>query len=470
MVIVVTTVLVLAGPPGGLVRDPPPDPDPVAPSTRPAAAPPKAFPTAEGYGQDAVGGRGGRLLEVTTLADSGPGSLRAAVEAEGRRIVVFRVAGTITLRERLLIDDPYLTVAGQSAPGDGIQIRNSPDSTSEAIRIETHDVVVRFLRVRPGPTSAPTCCSGAVTIINGAHDVILDHVSMSWGVDENVSSGNGAHDFTIQWSIIAQALDDSTHEEGPHSFGLLVGSWSDDHPPSTHRNVALHHNLFAHNSRRNPRVTNAGHVVVANNLVYNWREAAIQVGDHSGVRFAVAILGNRFLPGPETATGPEVQVDQDLDPTPGFELYLDGNTGPNQPDGDQDQRALLPPEAAGWVVDDPTFSWPAISVTSAARSADQVLRNAGATVPARDQVDRAIVQSVRQRSGQLVDDPEDAGGWPSLAAGAPLPDRDHDGMPDAWERRHGLDPSDPDDGRRRAPSGYTWVEVHLNELAGDGSA
>jgi pectate lyase len=424
----------------------------------------RAFPTAEGYGQHAVGGRGGRVVAVTTLADDGPGSLRAALETSGRRMVVFRVAGTIVLRERILVDDPYLTVAGQTAPGDGVQVRNHPDSDDEAVRIQTHDVVVRHLRIRPGPTRAPTCCAGGVTLSKGAHDVVLDHVSLMWGVDENLSSGDGAHDWTLQWSIVAHGLDDASHKEGPHSMGVLLGSWTEDHALDSHRNVSIHHTLFAHNDRRSPRMTNAGRVVLANNVVHGWRGAGIQVGDQSGVRVAVAVLGNRLVPGPEGDPATALEVEATRTPTPGFALYLRDNVVAGRDDG---LRGLLPADQRGWLVDTPPFDWPPIDVTSPAAATPRVLREAGATRPVRDRVDRAVVASVRDGGGGLIDDPSEVGGWPDLATGVPYPDDDVDGIDDRWERRHGLDPTDADDGRRRASSGYTWVEVFLNTLAGD---
>lgn len=445
-----------------------PEPTPTATTTPPGEpGEVRAFPTAEGFGQAAVGGRGGRVIEVTSLADAGPGTLRAALEASGPRIVVFRVAGTITLQERIRVEDPYVTVAGQTAPGDGVQVRNHPDSDDEAIRIETHDVVVRHLRVRPGPTSSPACCSGGITLLHGARDVVLDHTSVSWGVDENIGSGDGAHDYTIQWSVIAQALDDSTHEEGPHSMGVHIGSYTRDFPASAAHSVTLHHNLLAHNDRRNPKLTNAGRDVLVNNVIYNWRDAAIHAGDDSGQLFRGAVVGNHLIAGPDTDFGQEMYLETEFDPTPGFEIFMRGNVGPNQPDPDGDQRLLMWPEDREWVVDAPTFSWPSIRTTSAAQALDEVLASAGATVPSRDRVDAGIVDSVRRRTGGLIDDPSEVGGWPTLAGGTPYPDADHDGMDDGWEQARGLDPSDPGDGSTTAPNGYTWVENFLNALAGD---
>ncbi len=427
----------------------------------------KAFPTAEGYGQDAMGGRGGRLLEVSTLADSGSGSLRAALEASGPRIVVFRVSGTIELWDTISIRDPYVTVAGQTAPGDGVQIRNHPDNLGDALRIETHDVVMRHLRVRPGPTSSPVCCSDAIVMQSGAHDVVLDHLSLKWAVDEVFSSGDGANNYTLQWSVIAQGLNDSAHEKGMHSRGAHFGTFTSTYDPKDHHSITLHHNLFAHNDRSNPDFSNAGRDVMVNNLIYNWRDAAVHGGDGSGVLFKGAFVGNMFLRGPSSGGVREIYFEEGLNPTPGFELYLAGNEGPNQLDGNGDQSTLLYDSDHQWMVSSPTFSWPSITTTSAKTAYDQVLVRAGATAPVRDVADQYVVDTVINRDGGLVNHPNDVGGWPVLASGTPYPDADGDGMEDQWETNHGLDPADPTDGNTVAPNGYTWVENFLNQLAGD---
>ena len=205
----------------------------------------RAFPGAAGFGANALGGRGGRALMVTNLNDSGPGSLRAAIEAEGPRTVIFRVAGTIELKTRIDIANPYITIAGQTAPGGGITLKIDPNYTRSPLRILTHDVILRYIRSRPGPSTAESDILDALTIPSG-HDIIVDHCSFSWATDEVVNTWNDVHDITIQWSIISEGLNDSTHPKGPHSKGMLIGSEGAER-------ISVHHNLFAHNRKRNPK-------------------------------------------------------------------------------------------------------------------------------------------------------------------------------------------------------------------------
>lgn len=176
-----------------------------------------AFPGAEGFGSDSIGGRGGRVLYVVNLYDSGPGSLRAALEAEGPRTVVFQLGGTILLKSGLAIRHPFITVAGQTAPGDGITLRNTANNDDAVIRVLTHDVIIRFIRVRPG---ASTSNSGSLDAIRiggrsaDTHNVVIDHCSFSWATDENVSFAGSARDISFQWNFVTEGLDCSSHAEG----------------------------------------------------------------------------------------------------------------------------------------------------------------------------------------------------------------------------------------------------------------
>ena len=228
-----------------------------------------AFPGAEGAGALTPGGRGGQVIEVTNLNNSGPGSLRTAIKAAGPRIIVFRVGGTIELKDDLTIREPYVTIAGQTAPGDGIALKNY------TLRISTHDVIVRYIRVRPGEggDNAGNLVDG-IEILNKpdnaketdkmAHNIIIDHTSVSWAIDENVSVWNMRPDLskienvTIQWSIISEGLSHSRHPEDEHSKGLLVGS------NNTH--ISIHHNLLIHNRKRNP-VLHGVRIDMINNVI-----------------------------------------------------------------------------------------------------------------------------------------------------------------------------------------------------------
>ncbi|ETW98278.1 MAG: hypothetical protein ETSY2_43055, partial [Candidatus Entotheonella gemina] len=226
-----------------------------------------AFPGAEGYGSDTPGGRGGRVIAVTHLRDAGPGSLRHALEVEtGPRIVVFRVGGTIALTRPIRLREPnsWLTVAGQTAPGDGIQVRNYGLMMSDG----AHDIVLRYLRLRPG-TADPAKIGGAgidaLTLWGNdgsrVHHVVVDHLSMTWAIDENANHWGWVTDVTYQWSLFAEGAT-THHPEGPHSMGLLVGG-------DARNTVSVHHSVFAHNHNRNPLLR--GHRAdFRNNLVYNW--------------------------------------------------------------------------------------------------------------------------------------------------------------------------------------------------------
>ena len=225
-----------------------------------------AFPGAEGAGKWTVGGRGGVVYEVTNLNDSGAGSLRAAIQATGPRIVVFRVSGTIALASNLTINNGYITIAGQTAPGDGICLRNYP------LVVSANQVIVRFLRVRPSDNMGLEVDGISV---NSGQNVILDHCSVSWGVDETLSTSTdttGLDNVTVQWCIIAESLNCSVHSEGCHGFGTLAkGCFGSEY--------TYHHNLYAHQNNRNPYPGNYNDISVdptghtfdfRNNVIYNW--------------------------------------------------------------------------------------------------------------------------------------------------------------------------------------------------------
>jgi len=185
------------------------------------ALPLPAFPGAEGFGAFAQGGRGGQVMHVTNLQDAGEGSLRACAEATGPRICVFDISGIVELIEDITVEQPYLTIAGQTAPGEGITIRGMLD-------LRSHDLVIRHVRVRPGPRTIPAPgVTDAIQIVDLAHDIILDHVSLSWATDEVLSLFGTVRDITIQWSIISESLncppEPFRHHEGCHGKGVLIG-------------------------------------------------------------------------------------------------------------------------------------------------------------------------------------------------------------------------------------------------------
>lgn len=410
-----------------------------------------AFPEAEGFGSRTPGGRGGKALAVTTLADSGPGSLRQAVATPGSRIIVFRVSGVIDLKSPLRVQEPFVTIAGQTAPGDGICLRG------RGLIIETHDVVVRFLRSRPGDIAGVEL--DAISVAGNSRNVILDHCSASWATDEVLSPSGGIADVTVQWCLIAESLNRSVHRKGPHGYGSLARAAG---------GVSLHHNIWAHHAGRNPRLgDNYGRAPfptfdVRNNVIYDLGGPSI-VGD----RLSVNYVNNFVKPGPSSNLRRGL-----LRPTDKSEgrFYLDGNVVASRPDlAGNPARLFDRIEIDGRklveLVPRP-FEAPAVHTVPAEEAYQIVLAQAGATVPTRDAVDRRIVAGIQNGTGSLIDSQREVGGWPAYRS-APAPvDTDGDGMPDKWERARSLNPRDPADGAALAPGGYTNVEIYLNELAG----
>ncbi len=421
------------------------------------------FPGAEGFGSRTIAGRGGKVIEVTSLADDGPGTLCAALDDPSPRIVVFRVGGTIELKSELQIIHPFVTVAGQTAPGGGICIKDA------GIAISTHDVLIQHIRVRPGnkgPVDADV--NDAISIlgrraeIHGGRNVVLDHISASWGEDETISTWYGAHDITISWAIISEALNKSRHRKGGHSAGLLIGDGS--------YHVSVHHTLLAHNDFRNPLFSEGGTHDFVNNVVYNWGVLPAEIVDHDSNTF-LNFVGNYLIPGPSTQPGPYEILFNEGHPR----IYVEGNLGPHRPDPTMDEWALVgfgygekgvAPETYRSLT---KYATPPITSVSATEALEKVLAEAGATVPQRDAVDRRVVDNVRKGNGSIIDSPDDAGGYPKLVSGDPPLDSDHDGMPDDWELEMGLDPEDASDGNGDLDGdGYTNIEEYLYLLSSGG--
>ncbi|MDT8303065.1 MAG: hypothetical protein RQ760_16410, partial [Sedimentisphaerales bacterium] len=399
------------------------------------------FPGAEGFGTKTIAGRGGKVIEVTSLADNGPGTLRAAVNEPYPRIIVFRVAGTIELTSELQILQPFVTLAGQTAPGDGICIKNA------GIAIMTHDVLIQYIRVRPGnegPVDADI--NDAISIMgkyagqnDDAYNIVIDHVSASWGEDETVSTWYGAHDITISWCIISEALNRSRHRKKTHSAGLLIGDSS--------YHVSMHHNLLAHNDFRNPLISKGGTHDIVNNVIYNWGVLPAEVCDYDSNTF-LNFIGNFFLAGLSTNPGPFEIFFPEGNP----KIFVKDNIGPHRPDTNMDDWAIvgfrwgeegIAPEKNRSLT---KFDTPPVTSTSPIEARNIVLAQAGAIAPQRDAVDLRIVNDVKNRTGSIIDSPEDVGGYPQLAGGTPPADTDHDGMPDDWELNNGLDTQDASDG------------------------
>ncbi|TWT97677.1 hypothetical protein Pla108_18290 [Botrimarina colliarenosi] len=445
-----------------------------------------AFPGAQGGGMYSFGGRGGKVFVVTTLADDGPGSFREALEAGGPRIVVFNVAGIIELKSRLIVRAPYLTINGATAPGDGVCI------AGDTVELETHDVVIRHLRFRRGATwvgDRNDALGG-----NPVGNIMLDHVSASWGLDENLSMyrhmyqpPDGGPDqklptvnITIQNSIFSEGLDTYNH-----AFGSTLGGY----------NSTFHHNLWACNSGRNPSVGMIYDFTFVNNVLYNWRHRTVDGGDH---RSFYTLINNYYKPGPATPKGERIShrlIKPEQRRTPYYVLdygkvYVAGNVvegndrvtadnwdGGVQVDVPQPREPLkkgsrVPSEAEviAEVRSDTPYPHSYLEIQIAEDAYETVLENAGATLPRRDAVDERLVEMVRtgtvtyEEGKGIITDIAQVGGYPEYD-GEPYADADSDGMPDDWEASNGLNPNDASDAAGDLNGdGYTNVEDFLNGL------
>lgn len=443
--------------------------------TEKAALP--AFPGAEGFGSTTRGGRGGRVIEVTTIQAEGPGSFREACETAGPRIIVFRVGGTILLDKNIEITEPYLTIAGQTAPGDGICLRGA------SLLVATHDVIIRGLRIRvgddpkgPNPDERDGLRIGALSgpemlamqnecfpadataprkdVPNIICNVIIDHCSVSWGIDENMDITFPAHDITVQWCVNSEALSWSIHSKREHSKAFLIH----DHC----KRVTVHHNLFVHNKDRHPMLKGDTEGEVINNVVWNYLFKATLLSDseNSGP-YRANVIGNYYIKGPRVYQDPaEVML---LSPKKGSLVYVKGNIGAGRPDDTMDEWAVVN-ESREFQSREFAVSPSGVTAQPAAEARDLVLKFAGATVPRRDAVDERIVKCVGDRSGTFINSQNQVGGWPEMKGGPAPDDADHDGMPDEWEKARGLNPADPADGSALTASGYSMVEEYINSL------
>lgn len=419
-----------------------------------------AFPGAEGFGALASGGRGGQVVYVTNLDDSGRGSLRAALSGwtSAPKIVMFKVGGEIRLSTPLRISNSNITLAGQSAPGGGITLRGA------GLEISGSNLIVRHIRVRHGNESLRG--EDAISILDGARNIILDHVSASWSIDETLSPSGDIRDITIQWSMIAESLNNAGHKKGAHGYGSLLRATG---------GVSLHHNLWAHHRGRSPRFgDNYGKPFSGtptfdfrNNVIYDWGSYASGTIDGD---IRVNYVANALKPGPSTSKLQPVTFTRHADAATRF--HFAGNEVLGHPDISLAAGNFFGPESGNppppiTLANEP-FAAPPVLTHSAAEAYRLVLAHAGANVPQRDAVDARIVEQVEKSGGRLIDSQEEVGGWPSLAAGnAPL-DSDGDGMPDEWELAQGLDPQDGKDGALLHASGYSHVERYLNQLAARG--
>lgn len=457
-----------------------------------------AFPGAWGGGMYSFGGRGGKVFMVTNLNDSGPGSFREACEAGGPRIVLFNVAGILRLRSHLRIRAPYITIAGSTAPGDGVCI------AGDTVELETHDVILRHMRFRRGETwvgDRDDSLGG-----NPTGNIMIDHVSASWGLDENMSMyrhmyqppGGGPElklptvNITIQNSIFSEALNTYNH-----AFGSTIGGL----------NSTFHHNIWACNGGRNPSVGMYGDFTFVNNVLFNWVHRSVDGGDH---RSYFSIINNYFKPGPATPKDqpvgwrllkPESERNKNVVDHFGI-AYVDGNivegnakvTKDNWDGGVQpDVRSGALEKVISTIRTNVPFAHAPLKIQSAKEAYEYNLANAGATLPRRDPVDARVIEDVRtgRISAQadpdaatdfsqvgytpkviagilalipkgIITNPAQVGGYPAYQ-GTPYQDSDGDGLPDDWESKNGFNPNDPSDANGDLNGdGYTNIEEFIN--------
>ena len=435
-----------------------------------------AFPGAEGFGKYTTGGRGGKVYIVTNLNDKGPGSFREAAEAKDKRIIVFALSGTIHLETKLAIKGD-VTIAGQSAPGDGICLAD------QSVSIGGDNIIIRYMRFRMGDKYQ----RGGMVDGNGGDDafggtrrknIIIDHCSMSWSTDE-VFSIYAGDSTTLQWNLISEPLNYSYHfETGDkdyehHGYG---GIWGGKH-------LSAHHNLFAHCNNRNPRfdgIRNAKeeNVDYRNNVIYNWGGNNIYAGEGGNYN----LINNYFKYGPTTNPNARYRI---VSPgkwenpvIPYGKYYVNGNYVDGAPDMTKDNSLGVimgnngtAEDKKNTLINEPH---PAIyiSMQSAEDAYEMVLRKVGAS-HRRDTLDERIIQNVKDRTGRMIDvqggyphgTPYEMtlNAWPALRSEAAHADNDKDGMPDEWEKKNGLNPSDPSDASGyKISKNFTNIEICLN--------
>lgn len=464
---------------------------------------PPAFPGAEGFGKLATGGRGGQVIYVTNLNDSGTGSLRAAVEASGARIVVFKVSGIISLTKDLKIDNGNITIAGQSAPGDGICLKNY------SVSVNADNVIIRFMRFRMGDEAQH---EGDAIGGRFKNNIIIDHCSMSWSTDECVSFYNNQNT-TVQWCVIAESLRNSVHGKGAHGYGGIWGG----------KNASFHHNLLAHHDSRNARLGEyAGSsfaltdlVDIRNNVIYNWGHNSAYGGEAMNANF----INNYYKPGPSTKAnngstkqGRIFSIDKNkVKGTLVYDIwgkfyidgnYVDGNSNAtndnwtygvyNQYHGSYSTYPSSCKDSNGATITceytipisnadkvDMKLNTPLdvannVTTHSAVEAYNKVLAYVGASL-VRDAVDTRIITETENgtytytgsngSTNGIIDTQSDVGGWPTYNTAAAPIDTDNDGMPDTWEDTNGLNKNSASDGASTSLDGsYTNVEVYLNSL------
>ncbi|WP_144029121.1 OmpL47-type beta-barrel domain-containing protein [Paenibacillus rigui] len=406
-----------------------------------------AFPGAEGFGYAATGGRGGEVYHITSYELTGPGTFHDALVTAGTtpRTIVFDISGEITIPQIVVSDKSKITIAGQTAPGDGVTIRGNN------IRfINSSDIVIRYMRFRLGVQNF----NDDTMYFEDCRNVIIDHSSFSWGTDEVLSikskdyNNPKSKNITVQWSVISEGLL-------THSMGGLIEM----------NTISMHHNLYAHNNDRNPKTK--GQIDFVNNVLYNWGSYPYVAGGESGTKGYGNVVGNYFIAGMNSAN-PQYAVVRGNE---NYNLFLENNRIDSNKngilDGTDTRAGMMETERPSVLVPE-RFEYPPVHTQNPETAYNLVLDYSGASL-IRDKVDQRVIDGVREQTGAIIGNENDVGGFPQLARGkAPL-DADLDGMPDTWEKAQGLDPNNPEDRNGdRNGDGYTNLEDYLNELAAPG--
>lgn len=435
-----------------------------------AQAEKSAFPGAFGYGANATGWRNGEVIYVSTLDDTGPGSLRDCVERDAPRICVFSVSGTIELDSELKIG-PDVYIAGQTAPGQGIQLRLRDGFRSPVLIKNSNDVVIRFLKVRPGAAERQTPSVDAITIENSKR-VYIDHLSLMFATDELLNvhvSGGVSGDITVANSILAFGLEDANHPNGRHSKGALICSHEGNENQCGR--ITLARNLFAHNRDRNPDLkgTDLGPIELINNVFYNFGSQNGEFYDFLG-NLGVNYIGNVSIAGPDSRKPPPAMIETiTSDGETAISVFADDNRVMTCPGGETQNVLNLTAETT--VLDAP--SGEIVSpVRPSSETLEMVLASVGDQIDTRrapDAIDQMVIFHVKTCDGRIIDQVDDIGGWTEIESLNAESDRDGDGLPDDWERRRPwLDPDNPDDAQANMPaSGYSNIEFYLASRAGD---
>jgi hypothetical protein len=439
---------------------------------------PIAFPGAEGFGKYTTGGRGGKVFAVTNLNDDGPGSLREAVVKNYPRVIVFAVSGTIHLNSKLNIKGD-VTIAGQTAPGDGICLADN------SVQLSGNNIIVRYLRFRMGDKfqrNGMVDGNGSDDAFGGVgrKNIIIDHCSGSWSTDE-VFSIYGGDSTTVQWNLIAEPLNYSYHfEKGDtsyerHGYGAIWGG----------RHSSFHHNLIAHCNSRTPRWDGIRNIPeencdFVNNVIYNWGHNNVYAGEGGNYN----IVSNYYKYGPSTSKNVMYRVANPWSKPPsiGFgKWYIDGNyvDGNNEVTKNNWLGVTIEDGKAGDLIKvkvaSSAFQLIAVNTQNAKQAYEAVLKNAGAVLPKRDTLDGRIINEVKSGTGRMIDvqggyphgtDYEKTvTAWPALQSIPALKDSDKDGIPDDWETKNGLNPNEASDASAlKLHQFYTNVEVYINSL------